>query len=496
MTKTIQIKSFRGLDKIEVPENSNLLRVLQDFNLNISAPCGGKGKCKKCRILIYENSSFSGVGRELLACETQVTENLFVSIPQSNIAQIQTESYFPDIEMNFNQVDESAFGIAIDIGTTTVVVFLEDLKTHENLDNRSFLNPQQTFGADVISRIQYARGPEEVSKLRKGIVDQLNVSIAELCHNSKVSEKLIRKVSIAGNTTMLHLITGTNPSPLAQYPFKPVFVNERVLEAKEMDITALENACIHILPSVSAFVGADIVAGIAATELTDEDAYALFLDIGTNGEMALGNKKRILSCATAAGPAFEGAKISCGMGGVNGAIHKFSESDYKTIGDDHPQGLCGSGLVDVIAYLLNNNILDPSGYLEKDLVFLEEYDLKLTPQDIREVQLAKGAIIAGIYSLVKKANISINEIEKVYLAGGFGFSINPASAVRIGLLPSELEDKVIRAGNTAGLGARLFLQSDDFRRRIQKIAGMTDHFDLSMDMDFNELFVMNMNFPS
>lgn len=496
MPKKINIKVDNKTKEFIIKSGENLLRALQDNNIYITAPCAGQSKCGKCKVYIHKSASHNSEYSEVLACQTIVNSDLYITIPQSDNALIQSESYFPDLQLTYDSNEPNHYGIAVDIGTTTVVVYLEDLHLHKNLDTRSFLNPQKAFGADVISRIQYAKNEENITKLQQALLSELRIAIESLSSKNNLTAQQIAKVTITGNTTMLHLFLGVDPSSLATYPFNPVFLEEKNLSSKELDLIDSANCEIQLMPSISAFVGADIVAGIAATELTDEEHYSLFLDIGTNGEMALGNKNQLLCCATAAGPAFEGAKISCGLGGVSGAIHQFDESSFKTIGDSLPTGLCGSGLIDLIATLLNQGKLDPSGYLESEITFLEEYNLKLQPQDIREVQLAKGAIIAGIYTLINKAEITIDKIEKVFLAGGFGYAIDPKSAVRIGLLPQELEHKVIRTGNTAGLGARLFLHSEAFKKRANEVAQKAQHFDLSVDMDFNELFVMNMNFPN
>lgn len=480
---------------ITVPEAVNLLDLLQENQINISAPCGGHGTCGKCKVEILETNNDTSGKREVLACEYSVSDNIEVYIPQINKAKIQSESYFPDLNLQYNTLENSGYGIAVDIGTTTVVVFLEDLQQHQNIDSTSFLNPQQAFGADVISRIQFSMEPEGLQKLQLLLLNELDKSIQLLCQRNGVDKMAISKVSLAGNTSMLHILKGVDPSSLASYPFTPVFIDLQIVSSEELGLKSIPNASIHFLPSLSAYVGADIMAGIAASEMPDDEEYSLFLDIGTNGEMALGNKDRILCCATAAGPAFEGAKISCGLGGVDGAIHSFSQEKYETIGNSHPVGLCGSGLIDVIASLLKNQELDPSGYLESPIFFLKEANLSLTPQDIREVQLAKGAIAAGIETLIQKAEIQIDQISKVYLAGGFGYAIHPESAAAIGLFSKALIPKIIRAGNTSGLGARLYLHADKFGDRIIQLAASADHFDLSMDMGFNESFVMNMGFP-
>jgi uncharacterized 2Fe-2S/4Fe-4S cluster protein (DUF4445 family) len=343
--------------------------------------------------------------------------------------------------------------------------------------------------------------PESLQEQKQLIVRSINRAIKELAEENGIEGCSINQVVLAGNNPMLHILKGDDPSGLAIFPFNPVFVDEQRLTAGSAGLDFCEGAELILLPSLSSYVGADIIAGIASTELPDEEKYSLYIDIGTNGEMALGNTERILTCATAAGPAFEGAKISCGLGGVDGAIHKFNGDGYKTIGSVPPAGLCGSGLVDVIAWLLDTGKLEPSGYLENPVTILEAnttadgLSLELTPQDIREVQLAKGAIAAGIQTLLSEAGIEESQIERLYLAGGFGYALHVDSAARIGLFPASLKDKVIRAGNLAGLGARLAIHSDAFKERIKSIRDKAEYFELSNHMGFNEAFVMEMHYP-
>lgn len=491
MEHTIRIHQAENSQILSVQRDSILLSGLQSFGLSVSAPCGGKGTCGKCKVEVRLQEQ----NHSVLSCQYRVSSDLEVYLPKPQEIRILSESYFPELNLEYKKVDQASYGIAVDVGTTTVVVFLEDLQARRNLGSRSFLNPQKAYGADVISRIQYGSDPEHLVMLQKVLLTELNVCIEDLAHEFQLDAGLITAISIAGNTTMLHLLKGVDPSSLAVYPFTPVFLEQQSFPAIVLGLSSIPEATVYLLPSLSAYVGADILAGIAASELPDEENWSLFLDIGTNGEMALGNRQKILCCATAAGPAFEGAKISCGLGGVQGAIHRFTTEGYETIGNSKPIGLCGSGLIDVVSVLLQTQKLDPSGYLEKAIHFIDESGLSLSPQDIREVQLAKGAIAAGIETLIKKAGIETRQIAKVYLAGGFGYAIHPESASALGLFPKELEDKIIRAGNTAGLGARLFLHSDEFAARIKNIADRAEHFDLSMDMGFNESFVMNMGFP-
>ena len=498
--KKVRIR-FKDKEYVIMAEGGNLLDHIRKAGIPIGAPCGGKGTCKKCTVLLHDADEGPNSTR-VLACETIVESDLFVEVPTPSEARILSEAYWPDLKIEWNETaDEPSYGVGVDIGTTTVVVFLEDLNSRKNISTYSFLNPQSSYGADVISRVQHViQEPESLQEQSKLIVRSINDAIQQLSEERSIKSDTIRKISISGNTTMLHILKGSDPSGLAIYPFTPKFLDQQVLTGAELGFEFCSGAEVCLLPSLSAYVGADIVAGIAATELSDNEGYSLYLDIGTNGEMALGNKNRILTCATAAGPAFEGANISCGLGGVDGAIHSFDENGFKTIGSTPPSGLCGSGLVDVIAWLLNQDKLDPSGYLEEAVEFLDGgktadgLPLQLTPQDIREVQLAKGAIAAGIKTLLSEANIDASQVERLYLAGGFGYALHEDSAARIGLIPENLKSKVIRAGNLAGLGARLALHSEEFKRRVDMIREKAEYFELSNHMGFNEAFVMEMGF--
>ncbi|MBT5425619.1 MAG: DUF4445 domain-containing protein [Bacteroidetes bacterium] len=500
--KLHEIQICQGSEKSQIisPAGSNLLSILQQQKYYLSAPCGGHGTCNKCSVELIESGEQKSEKRRVLACEYIIESDLEIILSLENSAKIISESYFPDLNIKYNTVDDQEYGIAIDIGTTTIVVYLEDLHEHKNIAAKSFLNPQKAFGADVISRIQFAGESDGLARLHTTIVDSTDQAIREICTENTIQSEKIKRIVVAGNTTMLHLFKGVDPSSLAQYPFTPVFLDQQIIQAEDIGLKSLPDATLTILPSISAYVGADILAGIAASELPDDDEYALFLDLGTNGEIALGNKNGILTSATAAGPAFEGAKISCGMAGVNGAIHSFSSEEYETIGNTKPSGLCGSGLIDVVAWLLSSQQLDETGFLEKEISFLSEEQtgtsnpLQLTPLDIREVQLAKGAIAAGIETLIDKKGISLDQVKKLYLAGGFGYALHTETAAQIGLFPKSMIPKVIRAGNTAGLGARLSLHSEDFITRIIELKDKSQHFDLSTDMGFNERFVMNMNF--
>jgi uncharacterized 2Fe-2S/4Fe-4S cluster protein (DUF4445 family) len=469
----------------------SLLDSLRIAGAFVPAPCGGKRICGKCKVEV------EGMGI-INACEFYPDHEVTVIIPEPSVMQVLTESFWPDPEPEpdaFLPDNPRFLGLAVDIGTTTVVVFLEDLRNHRNLTVKSFPNPQQTYGADVISRIHYCReNPDGTAKLHQEIVSAIETASAEMLAGQGFKYEQAGRLVVTGNPAMLHLFKGVNPETLAVYPFTPVFLDEQKGNGTGFGFSRFPDLEIEMVPSVSSFIGADIVAGLATVALNPSSGWSLFLDIGTNGEMVLWNGDRILACATAAGPAFEGARISCGMAGVEGAVCSLDADGFETIGGKKPAGLCGSGLVDAVALLLQEGKIDTMGYLP-DSADLPNTGLCLTPQDIREVQLAKGAIAAGIRVLMHEAAISVTDISQVFMAGGFGYALHDWSAARIGLIPDGLEKRLIRAGNTSGLGARLWLHSGDFRDFTRGLVPLISYIELSEHQEFNDLFIWEMTFP-
>jgi uncharacterized 2Fe-2S/4Fe-4S cluster protein (DUF4445 family) len=500
-----------------------LLDVFQKHGILIPASCGGKGTCEKCKVKI------AGKGMEL-ACQYRINDDMAVILPgfkeyaildQLNPhARPITDNSGIEIKYDAGQkrvtykgeliastADEEnqrpvGYGLAVDIGTTTIVMYLLDIVYYQPVDVISVLNPQISFGADVISRIDYCiREPEGLKTLQKKLIDQINESIDSSCQAAGIKSDDIYLMTIVGNTIMLHILLGVDPASIAFAPYTPVFTDEKVLKASTLDLKINRKGIVKVLPSVAGYVGADILAGLASTDIADNKNHTLYIDIGTNGEIVLGNRDIIYCCATAAGPAFEGAKIKCGVGGVEGGISVYNNGYYKTIGDKAPVGICGSGLIDLIAFLLESNRIDYSGYMTEEFLVEKkehtavDHDIVVTQKDIREVQLAKAAIYAGIMTLIRIAGISIDQIENVYLAGGFGNYIRTASAIRIGLLPEAFNDKIIPIGNSAGTGALQALRSLEFEREIDRVLKITKYIELSMRADFNEEYLSAMHFP-
>lgn len=401
---------------------------------------------------------------------------------------------------------EVGYGIAVDIGTTTVVAYLYNLMTGEYIDRLAGINEQQNFGFDVISRIHHAYTYEGLASLSQTICKQLNAMIETLLATNQIKLGQLDEMVIVGNTVMMHLLLSVSPKSLGISPFKCMFTQSMMGSAHEIGLYGSEHCEVLLLPHMAAYVGSDIVSGVIATQMDRHQSYELLLDIGTNGEMVLTKGNEMYCCATAAGPAFEGAKIECGVGGVHGAINKIYEKDgelaYTTIEDQPPIGICGSGIIDMIVYLLHKGLIDETGYLElegdtAEFIIASQLNgrpIYISQKDIREVQLAKAAIRAGIETLFVKSGVEVNQISRLYLAGGFGNYMSKESAVKIGLIPEALSSKIVSVGNTAGVGAIQLLLDSKYRGRCDAIKANGQYIELSSDPTFSNFYVQYMSF--
>jgi uncharacterized 2Fe-2S/4Fe-4S cluster protein (DUF4445 family) len=419
-------------------------------------------------------------------------------------------------------------GAAFDIGTTTVVGSLVDLREGRELAVESAMNAQVRFGDDVLSRIQLAGEPDGLEELRRAIVGTVGEILERLCDQAAVARERIYEITFAGNTTMQHLLAGIDPSQLGHVPFVPAFGRSLMLPAAELGIAIHPRAAAVIFPVIGGFVGGDTVAGMLATGLVDQAGPALMVDIGTNGEIILACDGRVWAASTAAGPAFEGARISCGMRATGGAVEKVVFDDdcrYSVIGNAEPVGLCGSALVDLAAELLRSGIvstvgrmlrpedlpaalakalrrrvvLGPGGQPAFVLTEPRGHDapgVTLTQKDVRELQLAAGAIRAGIAILLKQCGLDAGDLQRVLIAGGFGSFIRRSNAQRIGLLPPGVDHrKILYVGNTSLAGAKWALVSTKARSRADELARLAKHVELSRDGDFQTEFSDAMIFP-
>ena len=507
----------------------------------IETPCGGKGTCGKCKVTVTKPYY-----KDVLACQTKICDGMEIIVGGGTITGVGTDMNEAKVSASDNMVvlvdrksdmqenPVSVYGnhssnagtlAACDIGTTTVVCYLIDKETGQIIAVRSGANPQRSFGADVLSRIDAAARADDNDKANGGlqmmqsqIVSLLNGFISDMLMECGRTEVCL--FSVAGNTVMCHLLMGISPEKLGRAPFMPDEYFAR--EFNPLDI-GLENCqTMIIFPAVSGFVGGDITAGMMETVNCNE--LTLYLDIGTNGEMALGKGDRYVCCATAAGPAFEGAQIEMGMPASRGAVDKVwlegRRIKYSVIGNDRPVGLCGSGLIDALAILLKAGIIDENGtilsgqelpILFRSYVFeLEAGDASqstetslaihiapgvyITQEDIRKLQLAKGAIAAGIDILFKEYGCKPCDLDILTFAGGFGNYIDKASAAAIGLFPPELLDRAKEVGNAAGNGAVSAALSQEAWERALDISGKMRYIELASYPHFNEMYVEHMNF--
>lgn len=469
---------------LTAPDRTNLLELLRSAGLQPDAPCGGKGTCGKCTVRWN--------GEKVLSCQTVITQDGTVELHQKQAAVVLTSSLETKTTVDGNH----DFVLAFDIGTTTVVAYLMNGKTGALLSQASCLNPQGSYGADVISRIQHVLTTQS-AVLRDAIVMALCELTEQAAAQAGIEPRQISLACVVGNTAMHHLLLGIDPKPLTTPPYMPKVAGAMTIPAK--DILPIDpEGTIRILPNIAGFVGADTVGCMAAVRFDQLEQLTLMIDIGTNGEMVLGNKDHRLACSTAAGPAFEGAKISCGMRGAVGAVdHVWLENGrlcYHVIGDTQAEGLCGSGLLDMIACLLELEEITETGRMPCKEYRLADTKIVLTQQDVREVQLAKAAIRAGIELMCQYLHCDTEQIDSVLLAGAFGNYLDPAAACRIGMIPPCLEQKIRPIGNAAGEGAKLSALSLEEFTYSQTLATYTEFLELASLRQFQDRFVGCLSF--
>lgn len=518
---------------IECREGANLLETLVSAGIFVDNPCNGKGICGKCkvRILSGEVSEMTVSEERLLnpeeietgirlACMVEVSGTVKIELLQKERRhEVLTKGYMPEFERD---AFDGGYGVVIDIGTTTVVTALVDLKTGEELANASMINAQKQYGLDVLTRITYEyEHPESGAlKLQEAIVNSINAMIEEACQEAEADRRDIREIDVAANCTMMHMLLGVDARPIGKSPYKPEFTEARELLAKEIGIEAAEDTRLYCLPQVSAYIGADIVAGTYVCQLQKERGNTLFIDIGTNGEIVLASNGRLLCCSCAAGPALEGMNISSGMRAAEGAVEdvRLNEQgiELSVIGGQKPVGLCGSGILSVVKELLRTGIVKKTGvFVKKEKLDVQDYRypmirmngtkrefilcenprLLVTQGDVRQVQLAKGAILSGFVALLKKAGISMDDLNKVMIAGQFGAHLPAESLIGVGILPREVEDKLVYVGNSSKTGAYMTLMSGKIKREMEALAKRMEYMELAETENYERIFTESMIFP-
>lgn len=568
------ITFIRENKRLEVPDGTMILEAEIQAGLEPDAPCGGQGKCGKCLVkangqivkacqtpvqgdmevdtLISEQRHeilTEGLNRpvafkpglfvhpvkldkaepgdnrsdwERLVTEVRKASGLEMPQVAPNLTlaaslydrRKEKEEWFAvhtrEEILELKKEEPDIYMAAFDIGTTTVVGYLMDAKNGKVCAIESRMNPQAQYGADVIMRANYAleHGVKVLSDCIQSAIDEL---LHKLAKKAEAQPEDIYQVGIVGNTCMHHLFLGISPGSLVHAPYNPAFSERLTLKAGEYGLHIHPQAQLLMLPDIAGYVGADTCGCLLALRQDLKEEISLMIDIGTNGEMVLGNKEKMATCSTAAGPAFEGAKIECGMRGAAGAVdhvaYENGEWKYTTVDNKPAVGLCGSGLIDMVAQLYKAGLIDEMGHLESgqenDSIFVlvppekagNDVGVYLSQKDVREVQLAKAAIAAGIQLLMKELGITEKDIEKVYIAGAFGNYMNPASACAIGLLPPELEKRVIPVGNAAGEGAKIALLNTDELETTDRLVKGICFLELAASAEFQDTFVDELAFP-
>lgn len=520
--------------KIEVQEGESILQSARSAGIPINTLCSGNGACGKCRvkldspgrteITLTEKLSLSQKQIEdgyRLACLTHVQDNIKVWVPEESMRdwapalkeganELNLIQYPARQEFGYSDAD---LGIALDLGTTTLAGYLHNMKTQKCMGSAAVPNPQMAYGADIMSRLHYAMKSGGAKALRKVLFEGIDHLIITLLRDAKSNIQSVRRISVVGNSVMHDCLLGDDLTSLTELPFSSRTTEWLTLTLKEIRTHILSGLSpeteVDILPLAGGFVGSDLLAGLLATGLHQSSEVFLYLDLGTNNEIALGNKDKIFVSSTSAGPAFEGGALTCGMRAQPGAIDLVSLSGEKplirTIHNLPPRGLCGSGAVSLLAELLRTGrvnqrgrLLQPNGWINNSPAFLLETQgnsIGLNEKDIGELQKAKAAIFAGTIILAAKFGIQPKDISKVYIAGAFGSHLPVAQALSIGLIPMFDPERITMVGNAAGDGARLCLISSKSQAELVKLQSKTEVINLAMHSEFEKEFIRALFLP-
>jgi uncharacterized 2Fe-2S/4Fe-4S cluster protein (DUF4445 family) len=493
--ETVKIRLYPLGKVLTARKDSPLKDVLHE--IGVEFPCGGKGTCGKCAVRILEGlvetdphhkQQLEKLGLATgwrLACLSRCDEDLVVEVEQF-------ETIIQADETTFEFVPGKGLGVAFDLGTTTLVGQLLDMQTGKILAVETAMNPQNKFGSDLITRLESCLrdGCDEMTQMIRAKIDKMVAKL--MLHQTAPLDKIV----IVGNTVMHHIFCGHEIGPLSYYPFDSPNLTMGVFTSKELGWSQVQCSEVRFYPSIGSFVGSDILAGILATGMHLKEGYSVLIDLGTNGEIVIGNRNRLLCSSTAAGPAFEGAKISCGMQAHKGAISSIylMGNIWKSvvIGNTEPIGICGSGLIDAIHVLLETGLIGEFGEIHSgESSVTMDKNVALTQKDIQEFQLAKAAVAAGIEILMRKSGIQSGQVEEIYISGGFGNYINLENVIGVGMVDFPV-NRIRKMGNSALLGAKMFLLNDSLYP--EKILKITRHVSLESEPGFQDIFVDNMAF--
>lgn len=511
--------------RTQIPAGRTLLDAAQSAGVGLAAVCGGVGTCNECRVRLAAGTLTPPTGVELdaltptelaagfrLACQAEPLSDVKLDIPPESLTsaqRLQVEGLETRVQVNPVVNTPGACGLAVDIGTTKLAAYLVRLDTGETVAMAGAMNPQIAFGEDIISRISYAgRKPDGAKVLQQVLVETLNKMVLDLCSQAQVSPNSVLDSVLVGNTTMHHLFAGLPVEQLGHAPFAPATTMPMTIPASEVGLALAPGAMAYLPPVIAGYVGADHIAMLIATEAWKSDRNLIALDIGTNTEISLVTRGQVTCCSCASGPAFEGAHIREGMRAAPGAIERARWSDgkilWQTIGDQPPVGICGSGILDVVAALQDGKLLKPTGVMPSvsgsGLVLVPAdqtglgRDLLVTRKDVHEIQLAKSAIRVGVEILLKKAGLTYADLDEFIVAGAFGTYLDLRSAVRTGMFPPLPLERFRQVGNAAGVGAKQMLVSVDKRQEAELIAGQIGYVELTSQAAFTPLFMEHLCF--
>jgi uncharacterized 2Fe-2S/4Fe-4S cluster protein (DUF4445 family) len=531
---------------VDVMEGVTILEAARLAAVVIESPCGGTGVCGKCKVRLTGSSPDNqDTHAYCLACQTEIFDNVTVQKTENNGLESTkvleggeglSFSLSPFVRKKYDEMEErtlvcagektvaiekgdtrnTVFGVVVDIGTTTLAAGLVDLVKGTEVASISSLNPQSLHAQDVLSRIKLSSEEEGLKLMHTALTDELNRMIREMTEKNGISSDSIYEIVYSGNTCMLHLATATTPYTLGRYPYVPALKGNQHIPARLLGLAVADGALVYLPPIISGFIGADITSGILATALDTLGGTTFFIDIGTNGEMVLNYGGELVATSTAAGPAFEGMSTSCGRRAGEGAVETFEVKSsgipvIKTIGNVEPHGICGSGLLDVVAELVTHGIISKEGRLmqpdtnvnplmtklgEKEgrRAFFLTDSVYVSQKDIRQVQLAKGAIRTGIDYLLKYAGIDPHQVDRVLIAGAFGYHARIDSLVNIGLLPEEFLGKIKLVGNTSKAGGMAYLQNRASREQICSVVDRVKVIELAHCAGFDRTFAQSLAF--
>ncbi len=475
MEYLIKIRHSNKIKSILVSSDLTLRESLISQGIVSDYPCGGRGTCKKCKAKVLSEN-----GREILLCRTYPVSDMEIEL---------FNEYSIDFEI-YNKTDDNVT-VCCDVGTTTLEFTVINSQNARIAEGRA-LNPQSIFGSDVLSRIDACK-KYSVKKLQEPIINTLKNFISLFIE--KNGNVTIDKIYVCANTVLSHIFAGISPESISKYPYVTSFIGTKTFSGRDFDLPAYE---IILLPCHSAFFGSDALVGLCNTDLLTGEKPSLYVDFGTNGEMCLKSNGKFYLTSTAVGPCFEGVNISCGMGGVNGAINLFWEEDgelkFSTIGNKKPLGVCGAGLISAISYLKDKHLIDKSGRIFKgDKIELVE-NIYLSQKDVNEFMLAKSAIKSGIEVLLNRAKISARDVKKVYLAGSLGNYIEIYSVLNCGILPMEFRNKCVKVGKNAIVGTEEYAKDIFFKDKLEFVKENAELVDLSLNQDFSHIFSRNIDF--